>query len=232
MMGFIEKLNEAVDQLRSTPEIDVIFYAVLPPDLGDIDEVEAELAYKLDSSITDFYNECGGIQLLWLNKKNALYDKPKEQIESFKKPLDAFTYFGQNMPPDGCIMIPDIKTVFLKHPEVNVSEDEFEDYEMLTDWKNLVIQPFDLFGHSKDVAFILNNTSNPPMLLGSDNQACYTDSYVIYFEEYLALLLKTKGARSRSKFLDIDSNTEIDGVIIKPGDIEKLDAIQFINQVL
>lgn len=232
MMNFIEKLNEVVDQLKSTPEIDVILYTVLPPDLGAITTVEAELGYKLDASITDFYKECGGIQLLWLNKKNELFDKIKQQIESFIKPLDAFTYFGQNMPPDGCIMIPDIKTVFLKHPEVDVSEDEFEDYEMLTDWEKLVVQPFDMFGHSKDVAFILNNTSNPPMLLGSDNQACYTDSYVIYFEEYLALLLKTKGARSRSKFLDFDSNAEIDGVIIKSEDIENLDEIHYINQIL
>lgn len=231
-MGFIEKLNAVVDELKATPEIDVIHYAVLPPDVDAITAVETELGYQLDSSITDFYNECGGIQLLWLHRKNDAFDKIKSQIDGFKKPLDAFTYFGQNMPPDGVIMIPGIETTFLKHPEVSVSEDEFEEYEMLTDWENLVIQPVDLFGHSKDVAFILNKTSNPPMLLGSDNQACYTDSYVIYFKEYLDLLLKLKGARSRSKFLDLDSHDSIEGIVIKSGDIENMDAQFYIDTIL
>lgn len=231
-MSFTQQLNEVVDQLRSTPEIEVIHYAVLPPDAEAITEVEAELGYQLDSSITDFYKECGGVQLLWLNKKNESFDKIKAQIDGFKKPLDEFTYFGQNMPPDGCIMIPGIKTVFLKDPEVDVSEDEFEDYEMLADWENLVIQPFDMFGHSKDVAFVLNQNANPPLLLGSDNQACYTDSYVIYFKEYLELLLKVKGARSRSKFLDMDSNDGIDGLVVQSEDIENVDAAGYVNKIL
>ncbi|MNV00588.1 hypothetical protein D3C71_907580 [compost metagenome] len=114
---------------------------------------------------------------------------------------------------------------------MTVSEDDFEDYEMLSDWENLVIQPFDLFGHSKDVAFILNKTANPPMLLGSDNQACYTDSYIIYFKEYLDLLLKLKGARSRSKFLDSYSNDGIE-LIVKMSDIENINAPSYINQIL
>lgn len=230
-MRFIEKLNAVVDQLKSTPEIEVVHYAVLPPYVDAITAVETELGYQLDNSITGFYKECGGVQLLWLNRKNQAFDKIKKQIEGFEKPLDEFTYFGQNMPPDGCIMIPGIQTVFLKDPEVSVSEDEFEDYAMLTDWENLVIQPFDMFGHSKDVAFILNQTANPPLLLGSDNQACYTDSYVIYFKEYLELLLKLKGARSRSKFLDIDSNDELEGIVTL-SDIENMDAQRYIDQVL
>ncbi|MNE32331.1 hypothetical protein D3C80_1259380 [compost metagenome] len=231
MMSFTKKLNEAVEELKSNPEIYVAHYAVSPPDLEAITSVESELGYPLDDSITDFYKECGGIQLLWINKNNDSFDKIKKQIESFEKPLDAFTYFGQNMPPDGSIMIPSIETVFLKDPEVSVSEGEFEDYDMLSDWENIVIQPFDLFGHSKDVAFILNKTSNPPMLLGSDNQACYTDSYVIYFKEYLDLLLKLKGARSRSKFLDSYSSDGIEGAV-NADDIEKIDAPSYINQIL
>lgn len=231
MMSFINKLNEVVNELKSNPEIFVAHYEILPADLEAIAAVEAELGYQLDHAITDFYKECGGVQLLWINKNNDSFDTIKKQIENFQKPLDEFAYFGQNMPPDGSIMIPSIRTVFLKDPEVTVSEDEFEDYDMLSDWENLIIQPFDMFGHSKDVAFILNKTPNPPMLLGTDYQACYTDSYVIYFKEYLDLLLKLKGARSRSKFLDMGSNDEIEGIVtIK--DLEKIDAPRYINQIL
>jgi hypothetical protein len=235
-MSFITKLNAVVEELKNDPNIYLAHYAVLPPDLHAITEVEEKLGYKLDSSITDFYKECGGVQLLWINKNNSSFDKIKGQIEDFDKPLDEFEYFGENMPPDGAIMIGSIKTTFLKNPEVEVYEDDFEDYEMLSDWENLEIQPIDMFGNSVDVAFILNKTSNPPMLLGSDYQACYIDSFVIYFKEYLELLLKVKGARSRRKFMEgkfLESDThKIQNMTITSSDIEKIDASLYINKIL
>jgi hypothetical protein len=237
-MSFITKLNAVVEDLKNDPNIYVAHYDVLPADFQAITAVEQKLGYKLDSSITDFYKECGGVHLLWINKENSRFDDIKKQIDSFEKPLDKFTYFGENIVPDGSIMILPIETAFLKPLEIEglVDEDYFSDYEIFPDWEILKVQPFDMYGHSVDVAFILNNTANPPILLGSDYQACYIDSFVIYFKDYLELLLKVKGARSRrnfmeGKFLEEDVH-KIQNMTITLSDIEKIDAQLYVNKIL
>ena len=225
-MSFIKKLNDVVDELKSNPAIFVAHYQILPADLEAIDKVEKALGYKLADSITNFYKECGGIQLLWLNEYNDDFDKVKENFIS-DGPLDDWFIKGNRVDfsPEGCIWIPSIETVFWTNWSENGIVFEIDDFDasITKNFKDFKIQIFDWFSTFNDVAFLINGTSNPPLVLGDDNQATYRDSHFIDFDLYLELLLKSKGdVDIRADFLNKYSNDSIEG-FVKAEDIENIE---------
>jgi hypothetical protein len=73
------------------------------------------------------------------------------------------------------------------------------------------------------VAFLINGTANPPLVLGDDYGATYSDSHVISFELYLSLLLKSKGSKEVPvDFLNKNSNDDVQDEV-KLSDIEALE---------
>jgi hypothetical protein len=226
-MAFIEKLNAVVADLKSNSEIFVAHYQVLPADLGAIDRVEAALGYKLDASITNFYKECGGVQLLWLHESNDSFDNIKENFVS-TAPLDDWYIKGEhiNFFPEGCIWIPSIEAVFLTNWEDNGMDFDIDDFDaaITNDFEDFKIQVLDWFSAFNDVAFLINGSANPPLVLGDDNQATYSESHYISFDLYLDLLLKSKGEKeARVDFLNKNSNDAIDSWVTAE-DIEAIEA--------
>lgn len=239
-MSFIEQLNLMVDDLKSNPDIHVAHYKVLPPDVEAIAEVEKELGYTLDVSITDFYKSCGGIQLLWLYKDNEDFETKVKNIAEVTA-QDALLDFGMfygglgllsddsswdDLISDGVIMIPPIKTTFLDQSyndnsdEYSIDADMFEPYELFEDFDSLKIRKFELFDVCTAISFILDGSAYPPMIAAYDNNE-YGNSAVIYFKEYLNLLLHTKGARKRGHEFLLSSDFEY--VKISNEDIENLE---------
>jgi hypothetical protein len=224
-MNFITKLNSIVEELKSNPAFCVTHYAVLPPNMEAIEKVESSLGYKLDATITDFYKECGGVQLLWFHESNDGFKENQEGLPT-TSPLKDFYIKGGDMvgSPDGAIWIPSIESVFLhdwSNDGLEFDMDSFDE-SITNNYEDFKIQVFDWFSDFNDVAFLMNGTANPPMVLGDDHQATYNDSHLIDFNLYLELLLKSKGScEMRADFLNIYSNKEIKGTVTLK-DIEKL----------
>ena len=217
-MGFIEKLNGMVEELMADSEIHIVHYQVVPAHLDAIIKVELQLGHKLDNAIINFYKECGGVQLLWVNKNNTDYAKAKKFVS--EKPLSDWYFKGENAEfnVDGSIWIPSIETVFLFewNDLINESCDDFDE-SIINDYEGFRIQPFDWFSSFYDVAFILNGTPNPLLVLGNDHQASYHDSNFISFDLYFELLLKSKGAKTRVEVLETNEPR-----LIGSSDIEEL----------
>ncbi len=203
-MNFISKLNKVVEELKSNPQIYVAHYKVFEPNIEAIERVEEELGYKLDDSITGFYKECGGIQLIWLDENNESLEKVKEGLEN--ENLNDWYFLGQNNTFDsnGCIWIPSIESVFLTpFDEFDFDTEEFDE-SITNGFDDVKIKLFDWFSSFNDVAFVLNGTSSPYLVMGDDNQATYYDSHFISLENYLNLLINTKGEKvKRTSFLSI-----------------------------
>jgi hypothetical protein len=226
-MSFITKLNAVVETLKADPSILLAHYRILPPNPEAITKVEALLGYKLDSAITDFYKECGGIQLLWLHENNDHFDRLPGQLPLDESELNDWYIKGEHMNffPEGSIWIPSIESVFTTDWTQNGLEfDSAEFDEALTkNYEGFKIQVFDWFSGFNDVAFLINGTSNPPLVLGDDNQAVYNESHVIDFNLYLELLLKSKGSiDTRVGFLNKNSNDELD----EPIQLKHIDALE------
>lgn len=227
-MSFITKLNNVVDELKNDPTIYVAHYQVLPPDLQAIAEVEEKLGYKLDESIINFYKECGGVQLLWLFKNNENFETKKNYIEKelAVKALFDFEMFAGDLGlshscevsadeiiTDGVILIPPIKISFLDQnyndnsDEYGVDKDALESFNTFKNIDNIKIRRFDMFDICVNTAFILDGNPYPAMLTAYDKYE-YGESSIIYFKEYLTLLLESKGNRRRGHDFLLSSDYE------------------------
>lgn len=224
-MSFITKLNAIVEELRTNSNILVAHYQVLPPDLDAINRVEEKLGYKLDSAITDFYKECGGVQLLWLDENNDNFDRLPSKLPLEGK-LDEWYIKGEHLSffPEGSIWIPSIEVVFTTDwTDLIFAEIDDFDSSLTHDFDGFKIQVFDWFSSFNDVAFLINGTSNPPLVLGDDHGATYSESHVIDFKLYLELILKSKGKMDvRVDFLNKNNNDELEGLITMK-DIENIE---------
>jgi hypothetical protein len=212
-MSFITKLDAMVEGLKADPKVHVAFYTVLPPNLEIIEKVETYLGYALDTRITDFYRECGGIQLFWLYKNNPEFDKKKAYLEEELSKNDRFKFWMfeggcglmsdgasyDKLKSDGVILIPPMKTTFLDIGHNGEDHDETEMFEPFGIFENtpqIKIRRLDMFDVRVNVAFILDGKTYPAMLV-AHNGRDYEDSKVIYFEEYLNLIIETKGNINR-----------------------------------
>ncbi len=224
-MSFITKLNAIVEELKSDSSKLVAHYKVLPPDLEAINRAEEKLGYKLDTSIINFYKECGGVQLLWLDENNDNFDRLPSKLP-LEENLDQWYIKGEHLSffPEGSIWIPSIETVFNTDwtDLIFADKDEF-DSSITHDYEDFKIQVFDWFSSFNDVAFLINGTSNPPLVLGDDNGATYSESYLIDFNLYLELLIKSKGSiEVRVDFLNKNTNRELEETI-SLNDIDNLE---------
>lgn len=224
-MSFVTKLNRVVEELKSNPKILVAHYQVLPPDIEAINRVEELLGYKLDNCITYFYKECGGIQLLWLDESNDNFERLASKLP-LEGNLDQWYIKGEHLSffPEGSIWIPSIETVFTTDwSDLIFAEKDDFDSELTKDYDGFKIQVVDWFSGFNDVAFLINGTSNPPLVLGDDNGATYSESHVIDFKLYLELLLKSKGSMDiRVDFLNKNNNDKLEGMITLK-DIENIE---------
>lgn len=238
-MSFIAKLDALVKELNANPLIQVMHYCVFPPDLDAIMEVEEKIGYKLDPSISDFYKECGGVQLLWLHKENSDFNFKKEHIENelvylksknqlhelysaFEGELSLYhtsDVVADEIIPDGVILIPSIKTSFLDQnynsnsDEYGIEADVFNSFGVFNNAKELKIRRFDMFDVTINIAFILDGNKNPFMLTAYDKYE-YGESSIIKFKEYLHLLIVSKGSTKRGKGFLLSSEYERKSILI------------------
>ncbi len=206
MNDYLARFHKMVESLNHHPKVQLLHFHTFPPASDEnIKKVEEQLGYPLHSSIISFYQQTNGLQLSWIFKSNEQFDSHSHQLQ--ESPLDFEHQYMDYHPEDGSVMILPIEQAFLKdwHDQVyfDFMDDDDEEsfmnqsYGLLNFSKR--IKPFDCFNKYYDMAFFLDGSSNPPVILGDDHQACYTDSKVTDFESYLEFVLANKGVVNRRK---------------------------------
>ncbi len=206
MESYLLRFQKMVEELREHPKVQVTHFHTFPPASDqEIEKVEQALGYSLHSSIREFYQQTNGLQLLWIYTLNEQFDS--EVHFERKQPLDFYRQYHDYYPEDGAVMIQPIHSAFLHDWKEQVyfdfmtheEEEEFLDKKYGSLDFHQKLKPFDAFNKYYDMAFFLDGSSNPPVILGDDHQACYTDSKVTDFSSYLEFILANKGAVSRRK---------------------------------
>ena len=67
-MTFLPQFHQMIKHLEEQGMFINHVWVNPPASEEDIAEVENTLGYKLDTSITSFFRECNGVQLLWTSK--------------------------------------------------------------------------------------------------------------------------------------------------------------------
>ncbi len=193
-----------VDELRETPGVVVSgFNTFSPATDSDIGQAEQALGARMDNSIESFYRQTNGLQLTWIFEDNEQFDAQRHAPKEDALDWD-YMYYDYHA-YDGAVMILPLPLAFSKDWEEQVYFDFMTDeeeqafsgetYGLLSFAKK--IKPFDCFSKYYDMAFFLNGTGNPPVILGDDHQACYTDSKRTDFASYMEFVLANKGVVSR-----------------------------------
>jgi hypothetical protein len=197
MDDVLARYKAMVAELRAQPKIRILADQILPPDEGAIERVEQVLGHELDPAISAFYRQCGGLQLRWVHVDNPSFNEERDQF--VPEVLDWLYELEDYHVTDGSIMLVDVEDAFLRSWEgfIHFSgqrerEEEFAG-RTFKDF-DLHVHPFDIFNKYNDMAFFLGTgTPSPPVIMGDDHMACYTDSYVTDFGSYLEFLLYSRG---------------------------------------
>lgn len=194
-MPFLPKFYKMVDFLKKQGMFINHFWVNPPTSETEILEVENALGYKLDHSITDFFKECNGVQLLWTHPENGYFEK----MQRFSNSREFISYgFTDDYSFDGAILIEPIKDVFLQdwYDHIYFDFTIRDKREVIFANKTYIepdfskrIKPFDMYDSFNEHAFFLDGSSNPSVIMGDDYQACFTDSYLMNFSDYLEFIL-------------------------------------------
>ncbi len=206
MEDYLVRFGKMVEDLKNHPKIQVSRFHTFPPaGIDQIRKVEQQLGYELHDSIKEFYRQSNGLQLLWIFKHNEQFDK--EAHNESTSPMDFDRQYYDYHPEDGAIFIRPIEEAFLMDWQERIYFDFMKNSENekfgnreygLLDFHQR-IKPFDCFNKYYDMAFFLDGTGNPPVILGDDHQACYTDSRITDFASYMEFILANKGLIQRRK---------------------------------
>ncbi|MBD2767980.1 SMI1/KNR4 family protein [Hymenobacter sp. BT664] len=199
-MNYVQRFTEMVGALQTQPEVQLLTFCTFPPASEDqLLAIEQALGFPLDEAIKDFYRQTNGLQLRWIMKANPKFDSEAHQ---FQDAPEDWTYAAYDYwPDDGSVFLwPIDKVLYYDWKDFiyfdgmnNIDKERFagKTYGLLSFKEK--IKPFDFFSKYENMSFFLDGTSNPPVIMGTDNQAVYTDSVVTNFTSYLEFLLYTKG---------------------------------------
>lgn len=204
MNDYIARFTKMVEGLKNHPKIQVTHFHTFPPATEEeILLAEKKVGTTLHDSITSFHRQSNGLQLIWIFKSNEQFDETEHYLHN--QPTDFHRQYNNYYPEDGAIMIQPIQSAFSYDWKEMIYFDFMSDNEKeifinkeygLLEFSQK-IQPFDCFSKFYDMAFFLDGTGNPPVIMGDDHQACYTDSRVTDFESYMEFVLANKGAIDR-----------------------------------
>jgi hypothetical protein len=205
------RLLEIVAELQRSDKVAVTHFHVPEANAMEVKNVLVSLPHPLDDAITGFYRAVGGFQLEWIHKRNPAIEG-NDGSTNGNRPLAHQHAMEDYFVHDGRIMIGSMAEVFftdgfdamyagapLERKQRAAAEMEIlktvfagQEYTALDFMRRTKI--FDLFSKVNDMAFFMDESANPPLVMGDDHQACYTDSRTTDFRAYVDMLCRTKGA--------------------------------------
>lgn len=195
-MELIEQVKIIVKSLKSDDNIQLIIY--------HLQEGLTKENWNKDDRIftkatNQFYSQINGLQLIWIRKDNPFYDEKIHKERN--QPFPWLEMWKDDYPYDGAIMILPLEFSFTHNWE-NITWYEMERQYKTTylgtqmsmlDFKKQII-PFDVFSKYYSVSYFLGDPDDSfTLLLGQDNGADYTSCKRFSFEQYIDLLITTKG---------------------------------------
>ncbi len=225
LYDFKERFMKLVKELREHPDIDVLHYNLgKPASDTKIEQVEDYLGTELTPAIKNFYKQCDGASLMWVYKDT----EGKENVRI--RPNNRYA-LEDNGICEGCMNIFPIVDTFKKNiwrghhywtdddwKESNEKPQEFMDKEGLTRLSFAQsIKIFDYHYFYQMMAFFVEKgNGNPPVLMGDDHGACWTDSYVTDFESYIEMTLANSAHRDSRSRLFSKYNAHTEGLKVIP----------------
>lgn len=191
MKSYKEKFENMIEVMNKDKKIKFLhinFGAPAPTNL--LEKAGESLSNDRESDIIKFYSEMNGLQIIWNYE-----DKINNETEF--KPL---LFLNKEIQFDGVINFLPLE-IFLNQltwkGTVWFEDDKDIDANFLGEEVSIKmirkkLLPFDLFSTDMSMA-LFSNSTNDYVLLLQDYHIDYTNSLIAYFDDYVALILKTKG---------------------------------------
>ena len=204
-MSYLARFHQLANELEKHPKVRLLGYFTFPSVSDEtLNKIEQDLGAALDERIKAFYKASNGLQLRWIFENNEEFNEavhqPATRPSDWQYASDAFRA------EDGVIAILPLEKVFAKQTmELDLS-DAREKLDFLGQQLSLAdfyqrIKPIDAFSFYCNMAFYLDGTAYPPVLMGDEQGSNFTDSRLTDFHSYLEFLLATKGlCRKRKTF--------------------------------
>jgi hypothetical protein len=197
---FLRRFLAMVDELRRHPRVSVARLCVAPPvDDATVQRVHAQLGFSLAERLLAFYRQADGLSFEWVPKEHPGFDPASHAVE-VSEPFDL-------VPQEllgGAIHIYPLEALLDDFEDVVWFESmagrgvTYEDSarDLLSFSK--AVRPFDYFSEPSMAAFFVGDREPmPPVLLGEDHGASFTQhpptDFVRYMEAMLAFRCSALG---------------------------------------
>jgi hypothetical protein len=181
---YLIRFGDMLQYLRSFENIEIINFDFYAPNLEEIAKIEAETCKPLDAGVRRFYEQCNGLFLYWLDKRN-------ESIDNLRS--SDYPDYGV----DGYI---DIRGIYDIYHRDNLDSfgygHDLIHRELSSEEVESTHHMFDYFSVYNDMMAYTGAefNGNPLLIMGDDHQACYTDARLIQIPAYLELVFHVCGA--------------------------------------
>lgn len=204
-MSYLARFHQLANELEKHPKVRLLAYFTFPSVSDELlQKVEQSLGTALDERIKTFYKASNGLQLRWIFENNedfnAQIHQPDKTPSDWQYATDAFRA------EDGVIALLPLEQVFASGNqgfdwvEAQTPLEFLGESQRLSDFYGR-IKPMDEFSFYCNMAFYLNGSGYPPVLMGDEQRSNFTDSRLTDFNSYLEFLLATKGlCRKRKTF--------------------------------
>nr|WP_205632879.1 BRCT domain-containing protein [Enhygromyxa salina] len=196
LSDFLPRYQQMLAALEAHPDVRILVNHVAPPaSEADIRAVHKHLGAELDPAILNFHRQCDGLSLMWVTTDNPNGDSNN-------------TRFNDYHPGDGAINIFPLKKTFIEADwndihyfdfmKDHADDQEFagKSYQLWDFSKSLRV--FDEFNIYNMAGFVMiaaeGEPLNPPVSIGDDHGACWTDARLTDFESYMETVLATYGS--------------------------------------
>jgi hypothetical protein len=183
METFLRRLLEMVLELREHPRTQLLAFQTFDPIAETaVKRVEQFLGHNLDPAVAAFYRQTDGLQLRWIDVFNPDFNPQIHGLSG--QVLDFASATEDYLVDDGSIMILPLEEVFLSgSPRTAVGAENMTR-----------VVSFDLFDKFSDMAFVVDESREMTILMGSQHHTEYNRSRPTDFQSYLEFLLTTRGA--------------------------------------
>ncbi|MCP4442792.1 MAG: hypothetical protein GY810_28135 [Aureispira sp.] len=180
---YLYRFGEMLDYLRQFEHIDIIEYKFLAPQVKHIQEIEQKIGKTLDEGVKTFYEQCGGLFLFWLDKRNPRYELAKNSYQ-------------QDICVDGSIAIFNLDAIYhSNHLRTYGYERKFRHKTLSAEEIEATHHLFDYLSSYYDMMAYTGEefSNNPILMMGSDHGGWYEDSRLMHIPAYLELVFHSCG---------------------------------------
>mgnify|MGYP002867093908 CR=1 FL=1 len=197
---YLLRFGDMLEYLRSFEHIDIRRFVFYPGEKSEIQTVETHIGKTLKPAVRNFYEQCNGIYLYWIDKRSEVYEQQKNSL---------WPYYGAV----GCININGIYNIYLEDSlKVFAYSQELMGKELDYEEAKANYHSFDHFSDFNEVQAYTGEgfEDDPLLILGNDSQTCYTNARWTDIPSYLELVFHCCGlAISRPHLLNTSNGHQL-----------------------